>query len=76
MLSQVSIGKLEEGNVSDSQRTESAMAMRYPSVTICPKWRSNPKVGMTTNLTADYEMTVPLEQMLLGLWHTYQVGNK
>ena len=68
--------KYTRGNISIAHASDSASVHPYPAITLCPSWTHDRKNMDTDNLTADYSLLRPIDQLIFSVEFSYQVGNR
>ena len=68
--------KFMRGNISIAHASDSAPVHPYPAITLCPSWTHDRKDMDTDNLTADYNLLRPIDQLVFSVEYSYQDDNR
>lgn len=68
--------KYMRGNISIAHASDSASAHPYPAITLCPSWLHERKNMDTDNLTADFNLLRPVDQLVFSVEYSYQDENR
>ena len=65
-----------EGNVAIAQSSDSASLHSYPTITLCPDREDKRENIDINNLTADFELLAPIDELVYSVEYSYQHGNR